>query len=229
MKSEFDQYAEKYEEHLARATGIPGQGADFFAKVKALRIRDIITSLTIAGKKLRVLDVGCGVGMTLRNLDSAAAELNGVDVSKASVERAKAENPAIQLFHYEGEKLPFADGSFDFVYTVNVLHHVPVDQRQAFIGEMLRVTRSNGHVAIFEHNPINPLTRKSVRDCPFDEGVTLLSRNEVRDRLNRLGAAPVRSDFILFLPFGAAWVYAFEKAIKWCPLGAQYFVLAKKS
>ena len=62
------------------------------------------------------------------------------------------------------------------------------------------MTRPGGLVAIFEHNPLNPLTRKAVRDCPFDEDAVLLSRGEARRRLAEAGLAEVEAPFIIFFP-----------------------------
>ena len=88
---------------------------------------------------------------------------------------------------YDGEKLPFPDETFDVVLAICVLHHVPVSQRYTFVSEMVRVARSGGVVAIFEHNPFNPLTRHAVNSCqsrsgcdptshPADDGVAEGSR-----------------------------------------------------
>ena len=56
--------------------------------------------------------------------------------------------------------LPFADGAFDFVYTVNVLHHLPSrqHQRRAF-DEARRALRAGGIFFLHEINVTNPLFR----------------------------------------------------------------------
>ncbi len=56
--------------------------------------------------------------------------------------------------------IPAAEASLDFVYTINVLHHLPsvADQRRAF-AEMLRVLRPGGAIVLHEINTTNVLFR----------------------------------------------------------------------
>src|SRR5262249_59211928 len=104
------------------------------------------------------------------------------------VERATERNPwAIYSAYDTGEPLPYDEGSFDVAFAICVFHHVPPLERPALTAEMARVTRPGGLVAIFEHNPWNPLTRKAVRDCPFDEDAVLLSRPNARRLLDGAG------------------------------------------
>ena len=102
--------------------------------------------------------------------------LAGVDVAAGMVERARRRNPWAEYRHYAaGDPIPYDDGSFDVCFTICVLHHVAAERRPALVEEMKRVCRPGGLVAVFEHNPLNPLTRKAVRDCEFDRGVKLLT------------------------------------------------------
>ena len=55
-----------------------------------------------------------------------------------------------------------------------VLHHVPMSNRFKLVNEMVRVARPQGIVAIFEHNPLNPLTRHAVNSCELDKDAILL-------------------------------------------------------
>jgi SAM-dependent methyltransferase len=57
-------------------------------------------------------------------------------------------------------KLPFADNSIDFVYTIGVLHHLPGREAQeAACREVARVLKPGGRMMIHETNPHNPLFR----------------------------------------------------------------------
>ena len=129
----------------------------------------------------------------------------------------------------DGRHAPFAGGSFDLVFAVCVLHHVPPGgQRDALVGEMARLARPGGLVAIWEHNPWNPLTRRVVARCPFDRDAALLSLAETRRLLRRAGLSRVESRYGLFFPWrGRGWRRA-ERLLAQVPLGAQFVALGSK-
>jgi len=67
---------------------------------------------------LRILDVGCGTGATLRQYleyEAHAARLFGIDLMPDFVRRARSESPNLLVACGSASKLPFPDGSFDFV------------------------------------------------------------------------------------------------------------------
>ena len=97
-----------------------------------------------------LLEIGCGVGAQLRllNRKHPGLRLTGVDISVAQIERARillAEQVAagqVDLHTSPGDRLPFADGSFDVVYLCFVLEHVP--DPAAVVSEARRVLRTGG-------------------------------------------------------------------------------------
>ena len=176
-----------------------------------------------------MLDVGCGPGETDAFLEGRFGSLSGVDLSGAMAERAASRNPWARYSSYEaGEPLPYEDESFDLSFAICVVHHVPPADRPGLLAEMRRVTRPGGLVALFEHNPLNPLTRKAVRDCPFDEDAVLLSRGEARRRLADAGLAEVEAPFIIFFPREGGLRDRVERRLGWLPLGAQYYVAGSR-
>ncbi len=90
----------------------------------------------------RALDVGCGVGQVVARLKEAGFEAYGVDVSEPNIERARQFSERCLL--YDGKKLPFPDQHFASAGALNVLEHV--DEPEAFIGELVRVTELGGRV-----------------------------------------------------------------------------------
>ena len=136
-------------------------------------------------------------------------------------------NPAVEYKSYEGEQLPYPDHSFDFAYTIAVMHHVPPAQWPAFLQEMRRVVRPGGAIAIFEHNPINPLTQWIVRTCPIDDNAVLLSNRTLSKLVAAANFSGIESSYILFTPLDGAGYRKFDKMIGWLPLGAQYYVAAR--
>lgn len=94
----------------------------------------------------RVLDVGCGAatyGPTLlANIPGLL--LYGVDMSEECLRQAR-ENGFSRCELLEiSEPLPFEDGYFDFVFTMDFLGHVEFRQKDYLIREMARVTREGG-------------------------------------------------------------------------------------
>ena len=96
----------------------------------------------------RALDVGCGVGQVVGRLTEAGFEAWGVDVSEPNIERARKFSERCLL--YEGKRLPFSDNHFDSVGALNVLEHV--DEPEAFIKEVVRVTKPGGKIVISSPN-----------------------------------------------------------------------------
>jgi len=104
-----------------------------------------------------VLDVGSGTGTLLL----AAAErvgpsgaLHGIEPSAEMTARArqKAEARHVPLEIVEGSagSLPYPPASFDAVFCVLVLHHLPVSMRDGAIREMRRVLRRGGRAVIID-------------------------------------------------------------------------------
>jgi ubiquinone/menaquinone biosynthesis C-methylase UbiE len=92
----------------------------------------------------RVLDIGCGHGVLLERLLGACHPLQayGCDLSSAMCSRAASRNPAAAIVQADAEELPFADDSFDHVFMVEVLEHVPEVGRA--LREVKRILRAGG-------------------------------------------------------------------------------------
>ncbi len=100
----------------------------------------------------RVLDVGCGVGMYTSAFRRFTPHVFGIEIE---LERAReARHRAAGVAQAVGERLPFADASFDVVFSHEVLEHVADDARCA--REMVRVTRPGGRLVIFVPNRLYP-------------------------------------------------------------------------
>jgi SAM-dependent methyltransferase len=84
-----------------------------------------------------VLDVGCALGLRLREVGLFRPALRrrvGVDLV------VPASPPGIELVAFDGWSLPFADGEFDVTMICYVLHHLTRDHARRLVGEALRVT-----------------------------------------------------------------------------------------
>ncbi len=95
------------------------------------------------------LDAGCGAGRYMDLLARAGAEIVGLDLSLA-IEVAKQNLGHLPNCHFiQGNLLhpPFLPGTFDFAYSIGVLHHTP-DTRQAFL-RMAETLKPQGEAAIW--------------------------------------------------------------------------------
>ena len=109
-----------------------------------------------------------------------------------------------------------------------VLHHVPVAERPAVYTELGRVLKPGGRLYVFEHNPRNPLVRYVVARTPIDENAILLDHREVRQGLLDAACYEVKTDYLMFMPPGIAFLRGIDRMLGWLPLGAQYAVSAHK-
>src|SRR6185436_6087582 len=109
-------------------------------------------------EKIKILDVGCGIGGSTRHLAKRwrrTAELTGITISKAQVERAtllaKAQKVENTIFlECDALKMGFADDSFDIVWAVESEPHMP--DKEIFVHEMARVLKPGGMLVIAAWN-----------------------------------------------------------------------------
>lgn len=94
-----------------------------------------------------VLEVGCGTGAVLAEVArrSIGSSHTGIDVA-SSDGHADPGIEACKLLTYDGDRLPFADASFDFVYASHVVEHVP--NPRGFLREMKRVARGAVYIEV---------------------------------------------------------------------------------
>jgi ubiquinone/menaquinone biosynthesis C-methylase UbiE len=178
--------------------------------------------------KLRVLDIGCGIGLGHEVLSQKFGKLCGVDTSRESLKLAGQHNRKVDYKAYSGTKLPYKTDSFDAAYAICVLHHVPRMEWQNFVKEMLRVVRPGGMVAIIEHNPLHPGTQWIVRTIDLDKDAILLFPWKSRNLLKKGNAAELVTKYTLFTPFSGRFFRRLDQILSRIPLGAQYIVTARK-
>lgn len=97
----------------------------------------------------RTLDFGCGHGMAAVVMARRGADVTAFDVSRGYLEearlRAKANRVHVRFVKADGEKLPFADATFDRVWGNAILHHLDVGQAGREIHRVL----ASGGIAVF--------------------------------------------------------------------------------
>lgn len=107
---------------------------------------------TGAAGPLRVLDVACGTGSTLRQFAMAfpGASLHGIDLSPyyAAFARERLRTANAAIVAENAEAMPYRDAWFDAVVSVYLFHELPKDARRAVMREMWRVLRPGGVLVI---------------------------------------------------------------------------------
>ena len=214
---DFDQYAESYDELLRRQHAFFSRDRSYFHRRKVEEL------VRVAPKRVRrVLDYGCGTGGAIAAIRAAFpdAEVVGCDPSAASLAAARQSCPATRFATADS----LGEGDFDLIYMSCVMHHVPPQDWVKVLREVGELLSVNGVLAIFEHNPLNPVTRKLVRDCPFDADAVLLSMAQLRTLFRESGLSASDDGYFLFVPEKLGWLRRAERWMKWLPLGGQYFV-----
>ena len=215
-KVDFDQYTHNYNDLLHEGTKFFTSNEEYFAKYKI----DFVRAQVDHGVT-RILEYGCGIGRNIPYLQSAfpGAEVVGTDISEASLEIAKSENPEARI---EVEKPGLDLGQFDLIFVAGVFHHIAPVERPAVANLLATRLTGEGTLNVFEHNPYNPVTRKIVNDCPFDADAVLLKPSELKNLYDHAMLETIGHSYCLFVPPRLSWLVPLEKYLAWMPLGGQY-------
>ncbi len=97
----------------------------------------------------RILDVGCGKGFLLYDFTQVVpgVEVTGIDISRYAIEHAKEEIKD-RVSVCNANRLPFADGSFDLVVSINTIHNLYAFDCFAALKEIERVGRKNKYICV---------------------------------------------------------------------------------
>jgi ubiquinone/menaquinone biosynthesis C-methylase UbiE len=134
-----------------------------------------------SARGLKVLEIGVGMGADYLEWLKAGAFATGIDLSTASLERAR-HRCELAGYHADlrvadAERLPFSDGTFDLVYSYGVMHHSP-DTAQC-LREARRVLKPGGQarIMLYHHASLTgamlwlrygALQRKSLRRTVYE-------------------------------------------------------------
>ncbi len=114
----------------------------------------------------KILDLGCGNGISARLLNQADYDVVGTDISPLFLEEARNwENPKLRYQVCDVLELPFDNESFDVICSNELIEHLP--DVETALKEMARVVRKGGKVVLSGPNLCSPLT-------PFLDWVRLM-------------------------------------------------------
>jgi len=225
--SEFDEYASDYEKALNKGVSLSGESPAYFASKRVEYTAGWLKAAGLAERR-SVVDFGCGIGNTTPHFRQhfPEAQLLGVDVSAASIERARELHGRESQFLRLDEARDMRD--CDLVYCNGVFHHIAPLDRRKWAARVLDMLSPEGLFALWENNPWNPGTRIVMRRIPFDRDAITLSAGQARHLLMRSGFEIIGTRFRFYFPKVLSGLRPFERFGERVPLGAQYCVLARK-
>lgn len=230
--SEFDKYARDYDDMHAENVKSSGYTPAFFDEYKVKEIARLLHDRNQTNKPLHILNFGCGIGKSEQYLHKyfPYATIVGADVSNDSLDIAKKDNADLDCIRWEliseTETIGFGD-TFDVIFIANVFHHIPHSEHERILKDLRNHLRPNGRLFMFEHNPWNPITVKTIKDCPFDIDAVLLSPAYSKSVYQKAGFSGTSIRFTLFFPAFVSFLRPLEPMLSWLPLGAQYYIEAK--
>lgn len=225
----FDDYADQYDEALARGIAVSGEDKNYFARGRVAWLAHRLEEMGLSARS--ALDFGCGTGSATPFLLELLPlrSLLGVDVSQASLRRAREEfaSPLVS-FCTPGECLGRGDLGLDLAFCNGVFHHIAPAQRGEALELVRGALRPGGVFALWENNAWNPATRFVMSRCPFDDDAMPLAPPQARRLLRTAGLRVLRTDFQFIFPRALHFLRGLEAPLARFPLGTQYLVLAQR-
>jgi ubiquinone/menaquinone biosynthesis C-methylase UbiE len=133
--------------------------------------------------KGKVIECGCGTGRILLHLAKKGLDCTGVDVAKGMLNilknNAKSNNLNVELKEGAIENVPFKDDSFDGVFSIHVLMHLP-DSINSAVKEMYRLAKPGSKIIFDLPNADSPWTKLAVRLKPRMKRTQLFTLKRIR-------------------------------------------------
>jgi SAM-dependent methyltransferase len=139
LRTGYATVARAYREHLADE--LAGKPLD----------RALLTAFAEQAGGGRILDLGCGPGHVARYLADRGAIVEGVDLSPAMIDEARASQPGLAFQVGDMFALPHAAGSLAGVVAFYAIVHTPTDELVAPLRELHRVLAPGGRALVAFH------------------------------------------------------------------------------
>ena len=138
VAGQYDEWSDKYNQDLEKwEYRSPAEAAEM--------LKEYIT------ESARILDAGCGTGLTGRALMNAGyTDITGIDISKKSLSIAEKSGAYTRISQQDLQKqpFPFKEGEFDAINCIGVLTYIK--DPESLFKEFCRIVRPGGYI-IFTH------------------------------------------------------------------------------
>jgi SAM-dependent methyltransferase len=219
--ADFDDYVDQYDDLLKNQLSFFEGNRTYFSRYKVKLLHSLLDK-----SPEKLLDFGSGIGLSLPHFlyYFPHSEICATDISKKSLTYLSKHYSDVKV--YQDEELE--GQTFDLIFLSGVMHHIPPEKRPTILKRLKTLLSPEGSIIIFEHNPFNPVTQRMVATCPFDEGVQLLSKSALQKMMKKEGFHVDKGGYTLFFPEPLKFFRPLEQKLYWCPLGGQYFVMARR-
>ena len=228
MPKSFDFYSKNYNEWVNNAIRQTGYDVESLVSAKLYKLQSLFP--TLSEKPFHLLDFGCGVGNLYRQVSDflPTAIYTGVDSSKDSILKARSRYHRDSDFQKYDSK-EWETYRYDLIFSAGVFHHIPHAEHAKLINKLSSLLNKGGRLVIWEHNPLNPITQKIVKDCPFDEDAVLVPSKDLRNHFTQVPLSNVRVIYTSFFPKFLSALNFIDPYLGWLPLGGQYLVTGLKN
>ena len=226
--SEFDKFAENYNESLRNSLALTRTSDKYQAEYKVRLLKGLLfrgAAKSRSAAQLNVLDFGCGVGLSLPYLleQFSGSKIFATDVSEVSLNVVRAELPQVTIINSALNAVE----KFDVILMSTVLHHITGSTRVEIVENLRANLKPDGCLVVIEHNTYNPLTRRIVSNCPMDVDAELISMRDIKKLLSRDCGFKIReTGYCSFFPEPLKVLTKLDPVLKKVPFGGQYFVVA---
>lgn len=156
--------------------------------------RHLLPWIESMDKGKSVLEIGCGVGLDAYAMTQKGMQVTAVDLTEVGIEtvksRFKEEGLTAEFKVADACELPFADNTFDYVYSFGVLHHVADTQKA--INEVYRVLKPGGKakIMLYHRRSLNELVHRMLK-VPFEDRdeICPVVRRYTKDEVKHLFAS----------------------------------------
>jgi len=157
--------------------------------------------LELLGRPARVLDLGCGAGRDMVWIEVQGASVTGTDLSRGMLEHAgrQVRGPLVQA---DMTSLPFATSSFNGVWCMASLLHLPKAEAPSALAEMKRVLLPGGALVLglqegdseaWEVNPYEGVQERFFARYKLEEAEDMLACVGFNVRYKALDVTETRS------------------------------------
>ena len=209
----------------AEVREVRGKGAS-----RRLRKEEKVPSIVYGGSKAPLM-ISLNIHEIthlLENEDTFTSVLDlVVDKSKESVNQARSRFSKSSIFHTLHSE-NWKDIQYDLIFSAGVFHHIPHDEHKNLLKNLSALLKPGGKVAIWEHNPLNPFTKKIVNDCIFDQDAVLIHPHWMKKDMRETPLSNIQVTYTTFFPKALAYLNVLDPYLGWFPLGGQFVITGEK-